>query len=281
MNGLPSEEKSGWAARLELLLGQRQGRTVLLRRQHQGPFLVQKALYPEGDSPCHLILLHPPGGMAAGDTLALHLQMEEGSHLLLTTPGAGKWYRSSAGVSRQELHLQLAPQAVVEWLPQENIFFSGCHAHLSLQVTLAEQAVFLGLDMQQFGRRASGERFPEGIVRQRCTIHQGERLLWREQGALQGGSPWQEAEAGLAGFAVSGSLLLAGVAVDDALLQSCRALPVPAESRCGLTRLPHLLHARILTQESEPARHWLRQLWQHLRVTVLQRPALLPRIWST
>ncbi|WP_193771358.1 urease accessory protein UreD [Candidatus Magnetaquicoccus inordinatus] len=276
-----SESSSEWPAYLHLHVGRRQGRTLLLRRRHQGPFLVQKPLYPEGDSPCHLILLHPPGGMAAGDSLALDLQMEPESHLLLTTPGAGKWYRAEQGVSRQQLYFHLDKQAIVEWLPQENIFFSGCQAELQMQVDLSAQALFLAMDLQQLGRLASGEPFATGKIAMKSAITQEGRALWREQGALVAGSSWLQAEAGMAGMRVCGSLLLAGAVISDGLLQSCRELPTPEGCRCGITRLPNLLHARILAPEIERARLWLRLLWQQIRPQALHKPAVLPRIWHT
>src|SRR5207302_1767183 len=45
-------EATGWEARLELSYERRGDRTVLVRRAHRGPLVVQKSLYPEGDGVC-------------------------------------------------------------------------------------------------------------------------------------------------------------------------------------------------------------------------------------
>jgi urease accessory protein len=85
---------SGWQAELDLSFERREGETVLRRNQHRGPLQVQKALYPEGRETCHIAILHPPGGVAAGDRLYIRASLNERSRALLTTPGATKWYRS-------------------------------------------------------------------------------------------------------------------------------------------------------------------------------------------
>ena len=83
-----------WQARLELSFQLSGGRTILARRQHVGPLIVQRPFYPEGPEVCHTYLLHPPAGIAAGDRIEAAVSVEEGAHVLLTTPGAAKWYRS-------------------------------------------------------------------------------------------------------------------------------------------------------------------------------------------
>src|SRR5258708_2362269 len=81
-----------WKAELGLRFGRVGARSVLLEKRSDGPLVVQKPLYPEGDSVCHAIVVHPPGGIAGGDELHLDVKAAAGAHALLTTPGAGKRY---------------------------------------------------------------------------------------------------------------------------------------------------------------------------------------------
>ena len=64
-----------WQAELSLSYQQRGERTVLASRSQRGPLTVQKSLYPEGEGVCHTILLHPPGGIAGGDELAIRAHL--------------------------------------------------------------------------------------------------------------------------------------------------------------------------------------------------------------
>ncbi|MGZ9031063.1 MAG: urease accessory protein UreD, partial [Burkholderiaceae bacterium] len=49
---------AAWHASLALRVRNAGGRS-LLAAEHCGPLRVQKALYPEGDAPCHAVVLHP------------------------------------------------------------------------------------------------------------------------------------------------------------------------------------------------------------------------------
>src|SRR3982075_4786468 len=96
---------ASWKAELRLEFERREGRTVLAKRRHEGPLVVQKPLYPEGDAVGHAIVVHPPAGIAGGDELEFSARADEGAHALLTTPGAGKWYRSGGAWARQRLQV--------------------------------------------------------------------------------------------------------------------------------------------------------------------------------
>ncbi len=273
---------TGWQARLRLGFEARAGRSVLARREHFGPLRVQKALYPEGDAVCHAIVLHPPSGIAGGDDLAIAVDVGAGAHALLTTPGAGKWYRSGGALARQGLDFSVAAGGLLEWLPQESILFNGARASMHTTVELTADARFIGWDVLCLGRRASGERFETGALQLATHVRRDGRPIWLERGRLEGGASLLDSPAGLAGFSVSATLLAAAPALSPELLAACREVRASeAGARQAVTLLPDLLVARYLGHSSEAARHWCAGLWQRLRPALAGREALPPRIWNT
>ena len=74
---------------------------------------------------CQCIVVHPPGGIAGGDRLALTVDVGPRAHAQLTTPGATKWYRSGGTPATQQIDFRVADGAVLEWLPQGTIVFDG------------------------------------------------------------------------------------------------------------------------------------------------------------
>ena len=273
---------STWNARLALGFQRRDAATILARREHVGPLRVQKPLYPEGEAVCHAIVLHPPSGIAGGDALEIDVTVGQGAHALLTTPGAGKWYRSAGAWASQRLGFAVGAHATLEWLPQETIVFDAARAAMDSSVELDAEARFIGMEVLCLGRRASGEKFTEGALRLDTRIRRAGRPVWLERGLLEGGSDLLDAAAGLAGFSVSGTFLAAASGVEPGLLAACRDIPVhEAGARHGITALPEILVARYLGHSSEAARQWFVALWQALRPALIGREAQLPRIWNT
>lgn len=272
---------SGWDARLALEYRHDHGRTVLSRRQHHGPLMVQKAFYPEGPDLCHTIVLHPPGGVAGGDTLSITAHLARKARVLMTTPGAGKWYKSLERPSSQQLRFVLDEQALLEWLPQETIIFDQVEASLSNHVTLAAQSVYVGGEVLCLGRQASGEAFTQGLLHLSTEIWRGGQRLWGEYGRLAGGDPLLQSPVGLGGANVCATLVIAGCAVTSEVLTAARALPMPGGVRAGITALPDVLVARCLAAHSEAARRYCASLWAQLRPWYAGRAASVPRIWRT
>src|SRR4051812_37821451 len=108
-----SPDPAIWHAHLQLGFARDGDRTRLVRNAHSGPLRVQKALYPEGPQVCHVIVVHPPGGVVGGDELDISLDVPDGCHVLATTPGAGKWYRANDKVSRQHVRLKAGAGATI------------------------------------------------------------------------------------------------------------------------------------------------------------------------
>jgi len=260
-----------WKAQLHLGFENRDGRTVLAERRHDGPLVVQKALYPEGDAVCHAIVVHPPAGIAAGDELELNARAGAGAHALLTTPGAGKWYRSAGPWASQKLRFEVA--GAMEWLPQETIVFDGAMARLETEVRLHGDAHYLGWEILCLGRTGSGERFGKGEIRVNSSLTRDGKLLWLERGRIAGGGALLESPAGLQGQPVCATLVAAGPAAD---LAACREI-----EGLAVTQLPGVLVARYLGDSSEQAKKLFARLWTVLRPTMFGREAQMPRIWST
>lgn len=283
-NPVATASGTGWRARLELgFESSEAGRTVLAHRSHIGPLRVQKALYPEGERICHCVIVHPPGGIAAGDRLEIDIRLAANAHALVTTPGATKWYKTPDGASTQAITISVAQGAVLEWLPQEAIVFNQANAHASLDIVLAPDALFLGWDTLCFGRTAAGETYTQGRYRQRWQIRQDQVLLWNETGSLEGDGPLMTAPVGMAGTPVCATLVAAGRPVDGALLEALRGEmeTLPARTRIAATRLPAAIAVRYLGHSTEEARDAFVAVWGILRPHLTGIKAQTPRLWRT
>src|SRR4029078_2220996 len=114
---------AGWKAELALKYRRQCEKTILANRRHDGPLVVQKPLYPEGEAVCHTIVVHPPGGIAGGGQLMVSAKVAHGAAALLTTPGAAKWYRSAGPWAGQRVFFDVA--GALESMPHETILYQS------------------------------------------------------------------------------------------------------------------------------------------------------------
>jgi urease accessory protein len=273
-----------WQANLRLGFSADAGTTRLTDRAHVGPLRVQKPLYPEGAKVCHAIIVHPPGGVVGGDELAIDAHVQQAAHVLLTTPGAAKWYKANGKISKQTIKLQLDAQASVEWFPQESIFFDTAHVQLTQSIDLAKDATYIGCDILCFGRSASGETFHAGKISQNSTIRREGKLLWFEQGSVSGGSAAMHGTFGLAGNTVCATLLAVGKALPSSLIDAIRQEAdtlMNGVGQFGVTQTKGVIIVRYLGHASEMARALMLMAWRHVRPELLGREAVELRIWNT
>ncbi len=254
---------------------------MLAQRRHEGPLQVQRPFYPPGDRACHVYILHPPGGVVGGDSLAIRAQVGHGAHALLTTPAAGKLYRSGGANAQLSQELSVADGAWLEWLPQETIAFDGARASSTTRVELSGTAGFIGWEILCLGRLASGENYARGTFTQRFEIRRDGAPLWWERNALTGGAHALHAPWGLAGKSVIATLVAVGR--PPAALAGLRAL-LHAERLGGefsVSQLRELLVCRYLGDSAEQARAGFTDVWRLLRPALWGIEATPPRIWST
>jgi urease accessory protein len=269
-----------WRARLALQYERRGEKTVLATRSHDGPLVVQKPLYPEGDAVCHTIIVHPPAGIAGGDELDLDIRLAASAQALLTTPGAGKWYRSGGPWARMRVALRVQEGACLEWLPQETIVFDGALADMAIDIDLEGDARYMGWDVICLGRTGSGERYTHGECRLSTRIRRDGKPLWLERGRIEGGGALMGSPVGLGGHSVFGTFAATILPTDAGLVAACRAVE-PTAGDAAVTLLPGLLVARYLGDSSESARDYFEAVWRRVRPAVAQRDAATPRIWRT
>ena len=267
-----------WRARLSLVFSGRQDKTIISRREHYGPLVIQKPFYPEADV-CHVYLLHPPGGVVGGDQLTLDVDVNNAGHALITTPAAGKFYRSDGRRARLLQTLKVEADSTLEWLPQETILFSACQLEMKTLVQLQPGASFIGWEILCLGRPACDERFDQGQARQAFEIWRDNKPLVLERASIAGDDEVLGASWGLQNYTVSGTLL--AVNADANMLQAVREQAPSLDGLFSATLIDDVLVCRVLCHQGEDARRALIQVWQCLRPAILHRPACAPRIWST
>jgi urease accessory protein len=271
-------------ARLSLGFADDAGATRLVDREHFGPLLVQKPLYPEGREVCQVVIIHPPGGVVGGDELEIIAKVGASANAQITTPGAAKWYKANGHVSHQNIRLDVSAGGSLEWVPQETIFFDNAHVELDHRVLLEKDASYISCEILCFGRTAFGESFSGGQIRQRTRIHRDGKLVWFEQLRVLGGSPAMKASLILANSTVCATLIAVGKAVPGALLHEARegASAIANGAGCfGISQSKQIVVARYLGDSSETARRLMLHAWGLLRPAMLGRQLAVPRLWNT
>lgn len=276
-----SEAHVGWKAELALWFAQLAGKTRLVRRHHFGPLMVQSPFHPEKDGTCHVYLLHPPGGVAGGDHLDMNFHVGAASRVLMTTPGAAKFYRSETHQSRQSVRIDAAAGSTCEYFPQESIVFDGARAVSDTCIDLTGDARYAGWEISCLGRPAAGESFRSGHLRQSTMIMRDGRLIWFERSSIAGGSPLMTAPHALAGHTTWGTFLYAGPDLELAAERVRAAVGPDVSGTFSVSALADVVVCRYLGPQASEAKAQFVRAWGALRILCQGKPASPPRIWAT
>ncbi len=279
-----------WHAQLKLDYRSSSGKT-LLDFSHNGPLRILQSLYPEGDAVCNNVLVHPPGGVAGGDDLDITVHVAEGAHALITTPGATRFYKTSGDAAIQRTRVKLSDGARLEWLPLENIAYSGCIAENRLQLDLAPTAQMIGWDITALGLPAAQQPFERG----QFTLHtellhpQGSHSPWLERGRIAADDQrLLQSPLGINGHTCLATLFfIAGRAIDtpstELFLSKSREIIAThtLHATTGVTRAQsQVIVLRALCDHTEEALSLCKAVRGAWREIAWGLPPTLPRIWA-
>jgi urease accessory protein len=259
---------------LAVAVKQRDGQTVLDRFRQEG-CLKARLPRPEIGAWTSLVTLNSSGGIAQGDRLSTTLTAGPGTTLTVASQAAERYYRSQAGTLPAQIRtaLHVAPGAALEWLPQETILFEGCAVDRALDVHLAPDARFLGLETLVFGRAAMGETLTSIRLRDVIRVHRAGRLTWQDAIRLDGkGQALLDRASVAAGGRAVATLVHAAPGAADAV-DRLRGVLAPCEA--GVSAFEDLLIIRIVAADGACARAAIVAALSALRA---HRP--LPRVWS-
>jgi urease accessory protein len=253
-------------------------RTVL-NFEHQGPLRIQKALYPDGMTCCHAVIIHPPGGIAAGDFLVITIDVAEIAQALITTPSATKWYGAYGGTAATQ-HIEMNVKGHLQWLPAETIVYDHAVVDSVLTMDIALTGSVIGWDTLIYGRHGSGELFSHGAFNQTLRLLLDGEVVWIERLRLLGNDPLFESPVGLQGHHALATCWVV-VPADAVFSDDCLA---DLRAHCpgvAFTRLhPRVLVGRLLGEPID-LRTQLEATWQWLSTHLLHQSIGTPRLWAT
>jgi urease accessory protein len=267
----------------EIGFGRREGVTRLVHLYQRDPLRVLFPTPAAGD-PLLAVILTTSGGLVAGDRLNIGVSLAKGAAAHVTASAAEKIYRSLGPTTAICQSLSVGAGAALEFLPLETILFDRARLCRETDVDLAPGAAFLGGDILVFGRRARGEAFTRGFLREVWQVRRDGRLVWGDALHLEDDiSGIIDDPACFDGAAAFATMILAPAGQDPrGFLDSARKIqsgPAAKLLRAGVTAIGGLLIARWLAADAAALRRAYADLACHLRQAAMGLPPLMPRLW--
>lgn len=281
VNSKNGNDSNSWVAKLNLKFGTRHGKTCIIDKNQFGPLTLQKSFYPEGPV-CHNYILHPPSGVVGRDKLFLNIESEDGSHALITTPGATKFYRSkNEERSYVSNKLKINRNSKLEWLPQQNIFFNGARTDIETSIDIEDEGMFIGWEINCFGRPANKDFFSLGSINSQTSIFLDGKLTLIDQIYIDN-TYTINLSSGLRGMPFQATLIAAKC--DTILLDYINVFlkeKIGKNENFGVTLIDGILVLRTIGEKSEFIIEMLKMVWDVLREKWLELSTNYPRIWNT
>jgi urease accessory protein len=226
---------------------------------------------PQDEKILEAVTMNIGGGIAGGDSLATEISLRPNAAAAISSQAAERVYRALDAPSRIVTRIDAGPGAALAYLPQETILFNGFALVRSLEIDLAEDARFLGVESVIFGRQAMGETIQTGHLNDRITLRRASRLILQDMTRLDGDIATQLARKAVGSGAVAvASLIYAAPAAAQKLPAIRAAL---AGHHAGASLFENIIFARLLAPSAISLRKCL--------IAALHAcGAVLPKVWQ-
>lgn len=232
---------------------------------------------PVGPEICEAITMNIGGGIAGGDVLTTEITVGENARVSISSQAAERVYRAlDFCPATLKTSITLGPGAALDYLPQETILFDGFALNRTLEINLAEDAEYLGVESIIFGRQAMGETVNYGQLNDHITLRRNNILLLQDITRLEGDISAKLARKAVAAGAIAMATIIYAGPDTSLHLQNIRAALVQNPSEAGASAFEGIILTRILAPTASALRTCLIAVLQTCRNN---RP--LPRAWQS
>lgn len=283
-----------WKACLKMRFAYSRNKTRLVSTEREGPLSVQRAFYPENSRVAHLYLLHPPAGIVSGDVLNIEAHLQADNRVLLTTPGANRFYRARtatelASKQKQNNLFFVEKGSSLEYLPHETLIYSAANAFSDTKVMVRDTGCFMGWDIACLGFPHIDRPFASGQFTQTFSLYHNDTILFHDRLAVVADDNITRSRIGLNGSHVTGTMVLFNgeKAGQSAWLKSvCNTVRQETQeehqrAEVAVTQIQGVIVIRYLGDESEACRQTFVRIWSALRAVFIGLAPHPPRIWYT
>jgi urease accessory protein len=258
---------AGRHGRAELYFTHRGQRTILRHQYATVPAQIIRPFYAPDDERAYVYLLTPTGGMLGGDRLDIHIVLEPGAQVCVTTASATKVHPSTDLLAEQSLRIDLGPGSSLEYLPEPTILFREARWRQRTVVHRAADSRLLFTEGWSAGRIARQEVFAFFSMDASIEVYTGERLsLFDRMRICPANYPSQQLGLWAALPHLLTMCLLQTTHPSLPWLHTIQAELATDRALIGLSQLaiPGFI-ARVLADEDEAMTHVAHLLWQKIR----------------
>lgn len=268
---------------LSINFERRGARTVMTQSRSTLPLQASKPMELDGSGALCLMLLNPTGGLLGGDQLTTDIDLAGDAHVVLTTPSATKVYRTDSGAASHHTTVNLAEDAVLEYIPGHVIPHPGSSLDQSLSVNMGPGSRAIVLDGFSVGRIAREERWLFNKLTTELNVSRSGQPVCRDRIQILPRA-WTPSDlGGTDGAAYIATMLLCADGDFDWRETAETFTSWFMEDRDSVGAASFLANGgcllRYYTHSAQSLNQVTRTLWTMARRTLLDQPPLDLRIW--